>query len=101
MICSLSELKCKEVVNIKDGEILGYIDDIEFEPETGKIIAFIIFGRKRMYGLLGKEKDIVISCEQIKLIGKDAVLVSQENVCGNNYTKSKIFNIDNLCKNSK
>ena len=98
LICSLSELKGKEVVNIKDGEKLGFIDDMEFESDSSRVIAFVIWGRKRVCGLLGKEKDIIIGCEQIKLIGKDTVLVSFESIESNNCSKSKVFNFDNLCK---
>ena len=42
MICSLNDLKCKEVINVETGEKIGFIDDIEFEPENGTVIAFII-----------------------------------------------------------
>ena len=49
MICSLNDLKCKEVINVETGEKIGFIDDIEFEPENGTVIAFIIYGRMRFW----------------------------------------------------
>lgn len=85
MICSLNELKCKEVINIENGERIGYIDDIEFESENGTIIAFIIYGRTRFWGIFGKDDDIILTCNDIKLVGKDAILVKLTSRC---YVKS-------------
>ena len=63
MICSLNDLKCKEVINVETGEKIGFIDDIEFEPENGTVIAFIIYGRMRFWGIFGKEDDIILTCQ--------------------------------------
>ncbi|MGN1481256.1 PRC-barrel domain-containing protein [Porcipelethomonas sp.] len=90
MICSLSELRNKDVINLLNGEKLGYIDDAEFDPETGNIIAFVIYGRERLWGLLGKDKDIVLSCKDIELIGRDAVLVKfHEDLCESSGRRKK------------
>ena len=75
MVYSLCELKEKEVINITNGEKLGFVDDIEFESETGRVVDLIIMGRSRFMGLFGKEEDIVLSCSDIELIGKDTILV--------------------------
>lgn len=96
MIYSLSELREKEVINIVNGEKLGYIDDVEFETEKEKIAAFVIFGRKRLYGLLGKDKDLIITCEQIELIGSDTVLVKINDIICENKTKISKFKFENL-----
>ena len=96
MICSLYDLRDKEVINIQNGEKLGYIDDIEVESEKGEVIAFVIFGRHRLWGLLGRDEDIVITCSQIKLIGRDTVLVSlNEDTCAKR-TKIKRFSTEKL-----
>lgn len=98
MIYSLSELREKEVINIENGEKLGFIDDVEFETEREKIAAFVIFGRKRLYGLFGKDKDLIITCEQIQLIGTDTVLVRiKDNICENE-TKTSRFKLENLLR---
>lgn len=75
MICSLNDLKCKEVINVDTGEKIGFIDDIEFEPEKGTLAAFVIYGRERFFGFLGREDDIILTCSDVRLIGKDAILV--------------------------
>ena len=40
------ELKEKEVINCKDCRRLGYVADVEFDCETGKILAIIIRDRE-------------------------------------------------------
>lgn len=83
MKCSLSELKNKEVIDVKTGEKLGFVDDIEISTETSTVESLIIYGRPRMMGVLGREDDIIIRCRDIQLIGDDTILVKN--------TKNDIF----------
>jgi YlmC/YmxH family sporulation protein len=78
--CTLKELKGKEVINIYNGERLGYIDDIRLSTEDHSIKAFIIYGREKLFGILGKQSDISINCNQIHLVGEETILVSVESV---------------------
>lgn len=77
MICSLSDLKNKEVVDVKTGEKLGYVDDIEISTENSQVTALIVYGRPRGLGLFGRDDDIIIKCRDIHLIGEDTILVKQ------------------------
>ena len=96
MVCSLSELRNKEVIDSKTGLKLGFIDDIQFDPATGNVISIIIFGRPRAFGLMGKDDDIIIKCEDIDVIGEDTVLVrfSNTTIC----TKSRSITVENLAR---
>ncbi len=76
MRCRIDELKNKQVVCVKDGYVIGYIGDIELDTETGRLVSLIIFGNLRAFGLLGREKDIVIPFEDIVVIGEETVLVN-------------------------
>lgn len=76
MKCTLTKLRDKEIINIKNGARLGYIDDIEFDTETAEVKSFIVYGRARFFGLLGREDDIVITCGDIEIIGEDTVLIA-------------------------
>lgn len=102
MICGLSDLRNKEVINVNNGEKIGYVDDIEIDTETSAVIALVIYGRERAWGLFGRDEDIIISCKEIKLIGRDTILVTQnsEETRGSYIkpTKSKAFNLENLYK---
>lgn len=78
MLCRIDELKNKQVVCVKDGCVLGFVSDVELNTLNGTLTAIIIFGRYKFFGLFGKEEDIVIPWNDIKVIGDETVLVSTE-----------------------
>lgn len=75
MLCRMGDLRSKEVINTKDGSRLGYVCDLELDPKTGGLTAVVIYGRLRLFGLLGREPDLVIPWGDIALIGDDTLLV--------------------------
>lgn len=75
---SLESIRNKEVIEITAGERLGYIDDVRLSEDYTTVTGFVIYGRERLFGLLGREEDIIIKCEEITVIGEDVVLVKQE-----------------------
>lgn len=75
MVCSLDELKAKEVIDIKTGERLGYIDDVRMDTENSAVISLLIYGGYRLFGLFGRENDTEIPCSSVKVIGDDIILV--------------------------
>ncbi len=78
MKCTLAELRNKEIINIKNGARMGYVDDVEFDTDNAMIKSFIIYGRTRFFGLLGREDDIILTCDDIEIIGVDTVLISAD-----------------------
>ena len=74
-MCSLMDLRCKEVVNIGNGACLGCVSDVEFDTCTALICSLIIYGRPRFFGLLGREDDYVLPWNCIVRIGNDIILV--------------------------
>ncbi len=75
MQLTLNDIRSKEVVNLKDGVCFGYADDIILETETKSVVAIVIRGRLRFFGILGRENDIIIDWEDIETIGEDTILV--------------------------
>lgn len=75
MKCRMEDLCEKDVVNIKDGSCLGSVDDMMIDTECAKVLSLIVFGRKKFFGLFGREPDIIISWEDIEMIGEDTVLI--------------------------
>lgn len=67
--------RCKEVVNICDGCRLGYPCDLEIDTNCGRILAIVVPGPCRFFGLFGREDDYVIPWECIRRIGEDIILV--------------------------
>lgn len=84
MVCTLEELRSKDVINVVNGENLGRVDDLELDAETAAVTALVLYGRPRIFGLFGSRDNCVIKFRQIRLIGKDAILVSLGNF--ENYT---------------
>jgi YlmC/YmxH family sporulation protein len=78
MLCRIDDLKNKQVVCVKDGCVLGFISDVEIDTLSGNLTSIIIFGRLRFFGLLGREEDIIIPWNDIKVIGSETVLVNTE-----------------------
>ena len=72
----LAELRNKEVINIHDGMRLGFVCDIGLDIAEAKLTDLIIYGRPRLFGLLGKEEDKIIPWEQVRTIGDDTILVT-------------------------
>ena len=79
LMSRFSELKCKEVINIKDGNKLGFISDIEFNCKTGEICAIIVPCEGKFLGVFGKGDDYIIPYCKIEKIGDDVILVCYDD----------------------
>ena len=75
MTCKFTDLHCKEVICICDGRRLGFIADAKIEVPEGHIVAIIVPGPCRHFGLWGRRDDFIIPWQCIKRIGPDIVLV--------------------------
>lgn len=75
MATKLTQLQCKEVICVGDGQRLGFIEDVEVEVPEGKIIAIIVPGPGKLMGFGGSRHDFCIPWGCIKKIGPDIVLV--------------------------
>ena len=74
--CRVYDLKHKEVINIKNGVRIGCVDDVEIDTAEAVVIALVIHGRRRLFGLLGREDDCLIHWKHIEIMGEDTILVS-------------------------
>ena len=70
-----AQLRCREIINVCSGHRLGYVGDVEIDLATGSLLAFIVPGRLRLFGLLGREEDYVIPFDCVSRIGEDIILV--------------------------
>lgn len=76
IVMLFSELKCKEVINIRDCRKLGRVQDLEFNPCTGCIEKIYIPACGGKFGLFFQtEPDYIICFQEIKQIGPDIILV--------------------------
>lgn len=79
MICSVNEIKAKEVINVSDGARLGFVSDVEIDLKNGRLVSLVVPGAYRMMGFLGREEDVVIKWENIKKIGDDIIIIDNNN----------------------
>ena len=69
------DFKHKEVINIRDGKRLGFVQDVCADLETGTITSIIVPGSNRLLSMFSSNNDIVIQWQNIKWIGDDVILV--------------------------
>ncbi|MBR3887886.1 MAG: YlmC/YmxH family sporulation protein [Clostridia bacterium] len=69
--------KQKEVINIRDGRRMGFVQDVEADFENGAITAIIVQGNSKLFNM-GNKNDVIIPWERIKRIGEDTILVDTD-----------------------
>ena len=91
---SLTELTEKQVINMCDGKMLGYIIDFKIDTCNGKLTAIILPGEGGIFGFK-KCTDIIIPWEKICKIGKDAIIVDigelPKEFCDNQCKKKRFI----------
>ena len=71
----IAELRYKEVISVEDGSRFGYVGDMEVDMDTGQVRALVVPGRRRFFGLLGREEDKYIPWSDVRRFGEDIILV--------------------------
>lgn len=69
-----SDFKYKEVINLSDGEKMGYVYDLEIDIVNGCITKIIVPGKGKQ-SLFSKNHGTKIPWEAIHKIGDDIILV--------------------------
>lgn len=79
----LNELKGKPIINVKQGEKIGYILDFVIELESGKIKSMLVTPNRPLFIFNTKKiaptSILEIEWDAIELIGMDAILVKIED----------------------
>ena len=77
MQCRLRDHRCKEVINICDGCRLGCVSDVEVRVPEGQVVAVVVYGPCRFFGLFGPRQVYYIPWECIQRIGDDIILIDK------------------------
>ena len=75
MHCRIVDIRGKEVININTGVRLGFPYDVEVDVVSGRMVALIVPGPCKYFGLFGRGEDIVLPWDCIRRIGDDIILV--------------------------
>lgn len=81
MTCRIVDMKNKEVINVKDGARIGCVDDVEVDMHCAKIVAIVVYGRLKCFGIFGREEDIIIKWDDVEVVGEDTILVKHNPTC--------------------
>ena len=73
----LSEISVKRAVSTKTGEDLGRIRDVKIDLASGTVTEAVVCEKRRIFGLFCGGEHIV-PWKNVRLVGKDAVLVDSE-----------------------
>ena len=79
MQCKIADLRCKEVINICTGFRLGFVYDVIVNVVTGHLVAILVPGPCKFFGVFGREDDYLIPWECIRKIGEDIILIDIED----------------------
>ncbi len=70
------DLSVKEIINLKTGARIGYAEDVRIDVGTGRVLGLVVPGKARLFGLLGRESDVIVPWESIERIGQDVILTA-------------------------
>jgi len=70
------EMRCKEVINVCDGRLLGRICDVVFDVRTSRILGFVVPGcRGGFFRFFKSSPEVFVPYCNICKIGEDVILV--------------------------
>ena len=69
------DFKQKEVININDGKILGFVVDVQADFENGEIHAIIVAKAGKIFTNVMGKTNLTIPWSKITKIGEDVILV--------------------------
>lgn len=69
------DFKQKEVINLTEGKILGFVVDVQADFITGEINSIIVAKTGKLFGNITGKNNVTIPWDKIKKIGEDVILV--------------------------
>ena len=69
------DFRQKEVINLNNGKILGFVIDVDAELANGSIKSIVVAQIGKLIKSIGGKNNITIPWSNVKLIGEDVILV--------------------------
>ena len=69
------DFKQKEVININDGKVLGFVVDVQADFQNGEIHSIIVAKSGKIFTNIMSKNNIKIPWSKINRIGEDVILV--------------------------
>ncbi len=93
MELSYSELRMKEVVNLRNGAKMGKIIDMIIDSNGKNVLGVVVPGIKKIFK---PSEDIFVPWCNISKIGSDVILVSLDETSLTSVTKSAEMNLEGV-----
>jgi len=90
----IADLQCKEVVNLCTGCRMGFVNDVEVDVNTGRVVAIVVPAGRGLLGALFHKEEHVIPWGSIEKIGADIIIVrctAQAKACRKGREKHRFF----------
>lgn len=71
----IEDLRRKEVISGCSCKILGFVDDVVFDTNTGCISALVVNQPGKLCGLFNSEYEYIVPFDCVTKIGRDVILV--------------------------
>ncbi len=69
------DFKQKEVINLTDGKILGFVIDVQADFDNGEIRSIIVAKTGKIFNSVNSKTNVTVPWDKIKKIGEDVILV--------------------------
>ena len=69
------DFKQKEVINLTEGKILGFVIDVQADFMSGEINSIIVAKTGKLLSSITGKNNVTIPWDKIKKIGEDVILV--------------------------
>ena len=86
MEISYNELRCKEVVNLRNGARMGRMIDMIIDTSGKDVLGIVVPGVRKIFKA---NEDIFVPWGNITKIGEDVILISLDVNSATSITKSK------------
>lgn len=77
MNCSVTDLRAKDVVDVRTGCRIGTVFDVLIDTCTGCVVALLVYCGKGFWGFCGKGEEIKVPWCDIQVIGDEIILVNR------------------------
>ena len=80
----LSELANKKIVNLRDGEIIGEVGNVDLiiDELTGDVVSLLVPVKQSLFGKKNEQPFITIDWSSIKKIGSEIMVVEIDSSFG-------------------
>ena len=78
MTARFMDFRKKEIISLKNGVKIGYVDDVVFDTASAAVQSIVVYGRPRFFGIFGRGDDMLIPWGDIEIVGEDTILVKNE-----------------------